>query len=173
MNPWNQPGQPGAGATVPTDVRTACQLWWAAIGFGVIRLLAGAAGRYADRHTLAQQLYDQVRTQQPQATLAEVELMVSVLEVLIVVFGLGLAAGALAVAHQLRRGKLWARTLFDVAAVVLVLGAVGSMIGLGTVSGTAQMLSGAAAILQAVIAGGAVFLCHRTESEEYFRMNGR
>ncbi len=170
MNP--SPPPPGPIAA-PADIRTACQLWWGVVAFGVLRLLLSAAGRFADRHDLARQLYDQVRAQEPQASLAEVEMMVAILEVVIVVFGLGLAAGAVAVAYQLRHGKLWARTVLDVAAVVLVLGAFGAMFGLGAVTGTVPLLTGAAAILQAVLAGGAVFLCHRVESEAFFRMNIR
>ncbi|MBF6333753.1 hypothetical protein [Nocardia transvalensis] len=166
------PGQPGPVAP-PTDVRTACQLWWGIVGLGMVRLIVGEIGRFADRHTLARELYDQVRAQQPQVTLAEVEMMVSVLVVVIVVFGVGLAAGVLAVVHQLGRGRFWARVVLDVAAVVLVLGGLGAMFGLGSVSGVVPLITGAAAILQAVLAGGAVFLCHRSESETYFRANNR
>ncbi|MFI5780356.1 hypothetical protein [Nocardia sp. NPDC051570] len=172
MNPLPPPGPTGP-ITMPTDVRTASQLWWGVVGFGVLRLILGAIERFAGRHDLARQLYDQVHAQEPQAGLAEVEMMVALLEVVIVVFGLGLAAGAVAVVFQARHGKLWARTVLDVAAAVLVLGAFGALFGLGSVTGTMQMLTGAAAILQAVLAGGAVFLCHRMESEAYFRMNIR
>ncbi|WP_068027800.1 hypothetical protein [Nocardia mexicana] len=172
MNQWSPPGRPGLVA-VPDDVRTAGQLWWGVVGFGVVRLVAGAIDRFTGRRKLAEDLYDQVHAQQPQASLAQVELIVSVMQVLIVVFGLALAVGVLAVVHQLRRGKLWARTLLDIAAAVLVFGAIGTMVGLGTMNGIAPLLAGAAAILQAVLAGGALFLCRRKESEAYFRLNGR
>ncbi|MFF0489634.1 hypothetical protein ACWDSJ_29925 [Nocardia sp. NPDC003482] len=173
MNPWTPPGPPPGPVAVPTDVRTASQLWWGVIGLGVLRLLVTAVGQFADRHELTRRLYDQLHAQQPEVGLAEIEMMVALLEVVIVVFGLGLAAGAVAVVHQLRRGRLWARALLDVAAMVLVFGALGALFGLGAVTGTAQLLAGAAAILQAVLAAGAVFLCHRGESEPHFRGNVR
>jgi hypothetical protein len=173
VNQWTPPGQPAPAEATPIDVRTACQLWWGAVGLGVVRLIAGSITRFGHRHTIARNIYDQLRAQQPQTTLPTYELMVSVLIVLSVVLGLGVAAAALAVVHQLWRGRLWARMLFDAATVVLVMGAVNAIFGLGTVSGLGDMLTGAAAILQAVLAGGAVYLCHRTESAVYFRMNGR
>ncbi len=174
MNQWPVPAQqPAPAEATPVDVRTACQLWWGAVALGVVRLVAGSVTRYGHRHTIARNIYDQLKTQQPQTTLATYDLMVLVLIVLSVVFGLGLAAAALGVVHQLRLGRLWARAIFDVATVVLVLGAVNVMFGLGAVSGLGEMLTGVAAILQAVLAGGAVYLCHRTDSAIFFRANGR
>ncbi|MBB5914408.1 hypothetical protein BJY24_003275 [Nocardia transvalensis] len=172
MNQWSPPGRPEP-VPVPTDVRTAGQLWWGVVALGVLRLITGAVDRFAGRRDLAKELYDQVRAQQPEATLAQVDLIVSVMQVLIVVFGLALAVGALAVVHQLRRGRLWARTLLDVAAAVLVFGAIGTMIELGGRGGVVPLVTGAAAILQAVMAGGALFLCRRSESDAFFRLNGR
>lgn len=157
---------------MPDDVRTASQLWWGAITLGVVRLFAGMWTRFEHRHTIARNVYGQLRTQDPQTPLATYELMVTVLIVMGIVFGLALAAAGLGVAHQLRRGKPWARMLFDIAAIVLVIGGVNSMFGLGAISGTGEMVAGAAAILQAVLAAGAVFLCHRTESNAYFAGNG-
>lgn len=172
MNPLTPPVPPAPQQPMPDDVRTASQLWWGAVVLGVVRLLAGMWTRFEHRHTIARNIYDQLRAQEPQTPLATYDLMVTLLIVLGVVFGLALAAAALAVVHQLRRGKLWARTLLNVAAVVLVIGGVNSMFGLGAISGTGEMLAGAAAILQAVVAAGAVFLCHRTESNNYFKVNG-
>ncbi|MGF6888923.1 hypothetical protein ABIA39_008394 [Nocardia sp. GAS34] len=172
MNQWTPRGQPIPDEATPVDVRTAWQLWWGVVVLGVLRLIVGSVGRYGHRHTIARNIYDQLHAQQPRTPLSTYELMVTLLVVLSVVFGLGIAAAAVAVAYQLRRGRLWARTLFDVATVVLVLGGVNAMFGLGMVAGTWDMLAGAAAILQAVLAGFAVFLCHRAESTMYFRMNG-
>lgn len=148
------------------------QLWWGVAAFGVLRLIADAVDRFTHRHDLARQMYDQMREQQPQTSLAQVELVVTLLEVVIVVFGLGLAVGVVAIAYQLRRGRLWARTLLEAAAAVLVLGAVGTLFGLSS-EGVAALLAGAAAILQAVLAAGAVFLCRRGESDAFFRALGR
>jgi len=176
VNQWTPPeqgqGQPGPDDATPVDVRTAYQLWWGVVGLGVLRLIAGSVSRFGHRHTIARNVYDQIHNQQPQTALATYDLMVSVLVVLSVVFGLGVAAAAVAVAHQLRRGKPWARMLFDVATMVLAVGGVNAMVGLGSVAGPVDMLAGAAAILQAVLAVGAVFLCHRSDSTAFFRLNG-
>ncbi|MCX4098775.1 hypothetical protein [Nocardia sp. alder85J] len=170
--PHPLPGPGGAKPGAPDDVRTAWQLWWGVAAFGVLRLAADAVDRFTHRHDLARQMYDQMRAQQPQTSLASVELVVLLLEVVIVVFGLGLAVGVVAIAYQLRRGRLWARTLLEAAAAVLILGAVGTLFGLST-DGLAALLAGAATILQAVLAAGAVFLCRRGESEAFFRALGR
>ncbi|MBO0854921.1 MAG: hypothetical protein J2P18_14300 [Nocardia sp.] len=163
-----------AGTTSrPEDVRTACQLWWAVIGLEIVRLVLGAVDRYARRGAIADQFYRQVRNSQSQVSMAQMELAVSVLDVLALTYGLAIATAAVAGVRQLGKGWLWARSIGDVAAVVLVLGAVGSMFGLGSISGIAAVVMGAGAILQAVLACGAVFLCHRKESEAYFRIRGR
>ncbi|NKY88372.1 hypothetical protein [Nocardia veterana] len=154
-------------------MRTACQLWWAVIALGVLRLILGAVDGLGNRHRVAQDFYDQLHGERPEFSVAQMELVVSILEVLILTYGLGIVVGAVAMTHQLGRGRLWARTVADVATVVLVLGAVGSMFGLGTVSGGMTVAIGAATILQAVLACGAVFLCHRTESAAYFGAVGR
>jgi hypothetical protein len=170
--PYRHPVPGPARPEVPADVRTAVQLWWGVAAFGVLRLVADAVDRFTHRHDLARQMYDQMRAQQPQTSLAQVELVVTLLEVVIVVFGLGLAVGVVAIAFQLRHGRIWARTLLEAAAAVLVLGGVGTLFGLST-DGLAALLAGAATILQAVLAAGAVFLCRRSESEVFFRAYGR
>lgn len=171
MNPATLPAEPGI-RTRPEDVRTACQLWWAVVALGVLRLILGAVDRLGNRRQVAQDFYDQLHGERPDFSVAQMELVVSILEVLVLTYGLAVGIGAVAVVYQLGRGRLWARTVADVATVVLVLGAIGSMFGLGAVAGGPAVLIGAAAILQAVLACGAVFLCRRKESEAFFRANG-
>ncbi|WP_227979531.1 hypothetical protein [Nocardia spumae] len=172
MNPTTLPAEPGT-QTRPEDVRTACQLWWGVIGLGIVRLILGAVDGLGNRHDIAQNFYDQLRNERTEFSLSQMEFAVSILEVLILTYGLALATGAVAVVYQLGLGRLWARAIGEVATVVLVLGAIGSLFGLGTENGAMAVLIGAAVILQAVLACGAVFLCRRAESGAYFRANGR
>lgn len=172
MNPAPLPAESGTPSR-PEDVRTACQLWWGVVALGILRLIVGAVDGLGNRHEMARSFQDQLRDEQSEFSLPQLELAVTILEVLILVFGLGIAVGAVAVVHQLGLGRLWARTITDMATVVLVFGAIGSLFGLGSVSGGATMLTGAVAILQAVLAGGAVFLCRRKDSAAYFLANGR
>ncbi len=172
MNPTILPAESGI-RTEPEDVRTACQLWWAVIGLGIIRLVLGAVDGFGNRHDTAKNFYDQLHTEQGEFSLSQMEFAVSIIEVLVVTYGLAVATGAVAVVHQLGLGRLWARAIAEVAAVVLVVGAIGSLFGLGSATGATAMLVGAAVILQAVLACGAVFLCRRSESDAYFRSAGR
>ncbi|MEU6564206.1 hypothetical protein [Nocardia nova] len=172
MNPATLPAEPGI-RTRPEDVRTACQLWWAVIALGIVRLALGAVDGFGKRHETAKNFYDQLRPEQGEFSLSQMEFAVSIIEVLIVTYGLAVAVGAVAVVHQLGLGRLWARAIAEVATVVLVLGAIGSLFGLGSATGVTAMLVGAAVILQAVMACGAVFLCRRSESNAYFRAAGR
>ncbi|MEV5651836.1 hypothetical protein AB0L57_26625 [Nocardia sp. NPDC052254] len=171
MNPTILPAESGI-RTRPEDVRTACQLWWAVIGLAIVRLALGAVDGFGNRHDTAKNFYDQLKTEQGEFSLSQMEFAVSIIEVLVVTYGLAVATGAVAVVHQLGLGRLWARAIAEVGAVVLVLGAIGSLFGLGTATGAPAMLVGAAVILQAVLACGAVFLCRRSESAAYFRSNG-
>lgn len=172
MNPaTSTPAESGTPAK-PEDVRTAFHLWWAVVALGVLRLILGAADNLLNRHRIAQDFHDQLQDQQGQFGLTQMELAVTILEILILAYGLGVAVGAAAVVRHIDLGRLWARTVGDIAAVVLVFGAIGSLLGLGTVSGGMTVLIGAVSILQAVLACGAVFLCRRSESAKYFRAGG-
>ena len=171
MNPTILPAEPGS-RTRPEDVRTACQLWWAVIGLAIVRLVLGAVDGLGNRHETAENFYDQIRTEQGEFSLSQMEFAVTIIEVLVVTYGLAVAIGAVAVVHQLGLGRLWARAVAEVATVVLVLGAIGSLFGLGTATGAPAMIVGAVVILQAVLACGAVFLCRRKESDTYFRTIG-
>ncbi|MFX0579721.1 hypothetical protein [Nocardia nepalensis] len=125
------------------------------------------------RGELAQKMYDQVHASDPNFTMPSAELMVSLAFVVGVVIGLALAALALLFVHQFVRGKLWARTLLTAIGVWLVLVAVGTMFALESVTGAASLVAGGAAIVQGVLAAGAVYLSHRPDSTAYFRMTRR
>ncbi|WP_083898222.1 hypothetical protein [Nocardia vinacea] len=157
----------------PEDIRTARQLWWGVIGFGILQMIGSVVAAFQQRKDFAQKMFDQVHVGDPNFTMADAELMVSLAFVVAVVIGLALAAFALLFVHQLVRGKLWARTLLTAVGVWLVLVAVGTLFALEAVTGAASLVAGAAAIVQGVLAAGAVYLSHRPDSTAYFQMNRR
>ncbi|WP_433758681.1 hypothetical protein [Nocardia sp. CA-135398] len=177
-SPGPYPGGPVVGPPQPRpeppeDIRTARQLWWGVIGFGVLQMIGSVVAAFQQRKDFAQKMFDQVHVSDPNFTMAGAELMVSLAFVVAVVIGLALAAFALLFVHQLVRGKLWARTLLTAVGVWLVLVAVGTLFALEAVTGAASLVAGAAAIVQGVLAAGAVYLSHRPDSTAYFQMNRR
>ncbi|MFI6868035.1 hypothetical protein [Nocardia sp. NPDC050406] len=169
----NQPVSPTGPRPVPEDVRTACQLWWAALAVGVVQVVATIFAQFGDRKQLAADFYDQVKADQPTATMAQVELAVGLMLVVMAVLWLLLLGGAAAVVYQLGRGKSWARMLLTVLAAFLIVGAVGALFRPGSMSGPVALVAGGASIVQAVLVGGAVFLCYRKESDAHFRPGPR
>ncbi|MFD6350645.1 hypothetical protein ACFXO9_11140 [Nocardia tengchongensis] len=167
MNPMVPPNVSARPA--PEDVGTACQLWYVALGVGLVQLIASLISQFGQRNELAQQMFDQVHEQQPAVTLAQVQVWTAVVFVLVAVFWLVLSGAAVAVVWQLGRGKNWARAVLTGFGIFLVLGAAGTLFGVGAKEGVAALVAGGAGIVQAVAAAGAVFLCYRSESEAYFR----
>ncbi|MFD0365119.1 hypothetical protein ACFQZZ_27110 [Nocardia sp. GCM10030253] len=158
----------------PEDIRTARQLWWGVVGFGMVQLAGSMLAAVHNRHEFAKRMYDQARASDPNFTMATADLMVSLAYVVAVMLGLTLAAVALVIAHQLFRGKLWARTLLTFVGVWLALTAIGTMFALGSgTAGVASLVAGGAAIVQGVLAAGAIYLSHRADSTAYFQMNRR
>ncbi|MFI6952057.1 hypothetical protein ACIBJI_01150 [Nocardia sp. NPDC050408] len=166
-------GPPRPRPEPPEDIRTARQLWWGVIGFGILQMIGSVVAAFQQRKDFAQKMYDQVHVGDPNFTMANAELMVSLAFVVAVVIGLALAAFALLFVHQFVRGKLWARTLLTAVGVWLVLVAVGTLFALEAVTGAASLLAGGAAIVQGVLAAGAVYLSHRPDSTAYFQLNRR
>lgn len=155
-------------------MRTACQLWYAALAVGVVQLIAGLVAELSQRQELAQQMFDQLKERQPDVTLAQAQVGVAVFAVLMALFRLALCGGGIAVVYQLGRGKPWARTVLNWFAAFLGIGALLTVLGVESAAeGAATVVSGVAAILQAVLVGGGVFLCYRSESEAYFRPGPR
>ncbi|WP_433730904.1 hypothetical protein ACQP0C_04740 [Nocardia sp. CA-129566] len=138
-----------------------------------MQLIGSILAAVQQRGEYAQKMYDQVHASDPNFTMASAQLMVSLAFVVGVVIGLALAAFTLLFVHQLVRGKLWARTLLTAIGVWLVLVAVGTLFALEAVTGAASLLAGGAAIVQGVLAAGAVYLSHRPDSTAYFQMNRR
>ncbi|AYF78783.1 hypothetical protein D7D52_06385 [Nocardia yunnanensis] len=157
----------------PEDVRTAGQLWYAALGVGLVQLIASLLAQFGQRHELAQQMFDQVKDREPTVTLAQVQVWTVVVFVVVAVFWLVLTGAGVAVVYQLGRGKNWARALLTGFGVFLVIGAVSTLFGIGVKEGVAALVAGGAGIVQAVLACGAVFLCYRSESEAFFRPPAR
>ncbi|RMI30863.1 hypothetical protein [Nocardia stercoris] len=176
---WHPPADPAARPegppAQPEDVRTAVLLWQGAIAAGVVRVLAGAATIFANRNSLAQQ-----GLEQQDMTPEQVGFWAGFAAIAMAVIGLALIVGVAGVVAQLSRGRLWARGLADGLGVLAVFGAIGTLLGglagadAGIIGGgLGNLVSGGAAILQGVLLGGAVFLCHRKDSEIWFRAVGR
>ncbi|MFF3222111.1 hypothetical protein ACFYV7_04870 [Nocardia suismassiliense] len=172
-NPPRPVGAAPTPAPMPVDVGTARQLWWGVVGFGVVQLIASVLAALPQRRTFAQQVFDQAKEQDPHVTLASAELMVTLAYVIAVFLGLGVAVLALLIVHQFARGKLWARTLLTVVGAWLVVIGVGALFAFNSVTSAASLVAGGAAIVQAVLAGGAIYLAHRPEPTAYFQMSRR
>ncbi|MBL1075697.1 hypothetical protein JK358_14980 [Nocardia sp. 2] len=154
----------------PDDVRTACQLWYAALAVGVVQVVAGLLSQLGRRRELAQQMFDEMKDSQPTITLAQVEMWVPIVFGLVGFFWLILTGVGAAIVYQLGRGKNWARALLTGLALFFVLGAVGTFfMGGDEAPGAASLVASCAGIVQGVLAAGAVFLCFRKDSDAYFR----
>lgn len=160
---------PPVSRVVPGDVRTAVQIWFGVLAVGVVQLIASLIAQLGERQQLAEEMLPKMQESQPQATLAQVQVWVLVLLVLVALFWLALTGAGAAVVYQLWRGKSWARNLLTGYTVFLVLGAIGALIAARSTEGVAALVAGAAGIVQAVFAAGAVFLCYGKESDPYFR----
>ncbi|MGW5387827.1 hypothetical protein [Nocardia sp. NPDC003963] len=150
------------------DITTARQLWWGVIGLGVGRLFVSLADTLTNRERFSAEFRERMQSADPQITPAMVDLLVTVGAILGVILGLAVAALGVLVVHQLGKGKLWARTLLTFVGIWLVVSGVAALFSIGVVEGLGPVLSGAAAIVQAVLAGGAIFLCQRPESAKWF-----
>ncbi|MFB7721986.1 MULTISPECIES: hypothetical protein [unclassified Nocardia] len=164
---------PTGARPVPEDVRTSAQLWCAALAVGVVQAIAVLLAQLGQRGELAQKLFEQEQGSRQPVTLAAAQVQVLVGLVLITLLWLVLTGAGTAVVFQLWRGKNWARAILTGYGLFLILGAVLVMFGVNTQTGTAGVIAGGASIVQAVLAGGAVFLCYRIESEPYFRPGPR
>jgi hypothetical protein len=156
--------------TTPEDVVTAFQLWWAVAGFGLAQLVCAMLGALGDRDAIVDQLLTDMARRDPDVALSRntAELFVFAGLVLAVVIGVVLAAFVLLVAHQMRRGRMWARTVLTGLGSVLVVLAVPAVFGLGVATGAVAIVTGALGILGAVAAAGAIVLMHRKDSNSYF-----
>lgn len=154
---------------MPADVATARQLWWGVIGLGVVQLIASLSDAVGRREEFVADMVEQLRTTDAQFTPAGVDLLVTMAFVLAGVFGLGFAALGVLIVHQLGKGRMWARTVLTFAGVWLVLTGVGTLLAIEAIGGLASLVAGAASIIQAVLAGGAIYLCHRKDAANWFQ----
>ncbi|WP_278261540.1 hypothetical protein [Nocardia sp. AG03] len=158
---------------MPEDVGTARQLWWGVAGLGVVYTGASVVTMYGRRGELSKQFLDEMHKTDPNMPASTVDALILAAFVLTAVLGLILCAVTAVIAHQLGRGKSWARTLLTVAAVWLALGAIATMFNIAAVTGAAAMISGGTAIVQGVLAAGAAYLAYRPDSTRYFQLNKR
>ncbi|APE37390.1 hypothetical protein BOX37_29555 [Nocardia mangyaensis] len=158
---------------MPEDVGTARQLWWAIAGLGVVYTAAGIVTMTGQREELRTQFLDEIHKTDPNIAASTADLMVFAAYGLAGVLGVLLAGLTVLIAHQLGRGKRWARTVLTIVSVWLVLGAITTMFAFSSVSGVATMVAGGTAIVQGVLAAGAAYLSYRPESTKYFELNRR
>ncbi|MFC9875205.1 hypothetical protein [Nocardia salmonicida] len=154
---------------VPEDVGTARQLWWAVAGLGVVYTFASVITMTGERDELSKQFLDEMHKSDPNFPASTVDAMVLVAFALTALVGVLLAGVTVAIAHQLGRGKSWARTVLTVVAIWLGLGAIATMFTFSAVTNPATIVAGGSAIVQGVLAAGAAFLSYRPESTKYFQ----
>ncbi|MFF0817904.1 hypothetical protein ACFYVR_22470 [Rhodococcus sp. NPDC003318] len=173
--PWPPQGmppgapRPPAAPEPPVDVVTAFQLLCGVAVLGVVNLIATLLAIYADRDTFVDQLLADVAAQDPSLEISRstVESMLAVGLGLTGLVGLGVTGLYMLFAFKMRAGRNWARMLVTMLGVIMVFSAIPALFGLGG-GGAAMLVSGAAAILQAVLVVGAIVLMHRSESNKYF-----
>ncbi|QNG21456.1 hypothetical protein G4H71_15665 [Rhodococcus triatomae] len=169
---WQPPRTPPRPA--PVDVHTARHLWWAVAGLGLLQGLMAVAVVAGDRDAFVDQLLREPTVQSGEVTLDQgaVETLFAVgigVTALIVVV---VTALFLLIVRTMTRGRAWARTVLTVVGVLLTVMTVPLLFGAGDdfapAGATGTMLLGAAQILQAVTAVGAIVLMYRKESNAFF-----
>ncbi|NKY56586.1 hypothetical protein [Nocardia flavorosea] len=161
-----------AAVNPPADIVTARQLWWGVIGLGLVQLFVSLADTLLNRERFTAEFQERMQTADQQFAPATIDLFVTMGAVLGVVFGALIAALGIVVVHQLGKGKMWARTLLTFVGIWLVIMGVAALFSIGAVESAGQVLSGAVSILQAVLAGGAIYLCQRPEAVKWFMPPG-
>lgn len=154
----------------PVDVETARHLWWGVAGLGFISLVLTLFAVSGERSAFAQQLVDDVRAQDASLalTLETAESYLTGALVMMLVLGAGFTALFVYWVEKMRHRRLWARTLLTMIGTVTVMMALPQLFAFGVDGGTVSVVAGVAAILQGVLAAGAVYLMHRKESNSYF-----
>jgi drug/metabolite transporter (DMT)-like permease len=152
----------------PADIVTARQLWWGVIGLGVVGLFVSLVDTLLNRQRFGAEFQERMQAADTNLAPATVDLLVTMGAVLGAVFGSVIAALGVLVVHQLGKGKVWARTLLTFVGIWLVIMGVASLFSIGAVEDTGPLVSGAASIVQAVMAAGAIYLCQRPESVQWF-----
>ncbi|MFC8179846.1 MULTISPECIES: hypothetical protein [Nocardiaceae] len=168
--PPQQPERPAARSSAPLDIETSRHLWWGVTALGLISLILTLMMVNSDRTPFAQQLVDDVARQDPSLplTLESAESYLTGALVLMAVIGIAFAGLFLYWVNKMRLGRLWARTVLTVIGTVTVVLAVPQLFAFGVDGGAMQILMSVAGILQGVLAGGAVYLMHRKDSQAYF-----
>lgn len=161
---------PSGQAPTPVDVGTAYQLWWGVAGFGLINMLASLFTLLGDRDHYATQLRQDMIERDPKAVLSEGTAKVVFIGSLgvAVVIGLVIAALVVLIAHRMRKGRNWARQTLTFIGVLLVFFAAPALFGLANRDGVGGWVSGAASVVEAVLAAGSIFLMHRKTSNTFF-----
>ena len=161
---------PSGQAPAPVDVDTAYQLWWGVVGFGVVNMLASLWTLLGDRDRYATQLREDMIARDAKAVLSHETAKIVFVGSLgvAVVLGLVIAGVVWLIAYRMRKGRNWARQVLTFIGVLLVFFAAPALFGLGAGHGAAGWIAGAASIVEAVLAAGAIFLMYRKGANGYF-----
>lgn len=154
----------------PESVRTAAQLWWAVVALGVVRVIAGAIDTMGNRAEFERRLVEDAQQPMPEAV---AQLYVSMYMVFLVMGGLVLAAAAAGAVYLFTKGRVWTRTLLTVGGIWFVLTALITLFTLGGSGGAAAFVAGGVAVVQGVLAGGALYGSYRPESNGYFSITNK
>lgn len=174
--PQQPPGPPYPGPSpqqpkppIPVDLDTVRTLWQCAAVVGMISLCCGLIGM--DRAAMARKLLDEFNRKYPaaQITLGEANTYVWVELGLAALVGAGLWALALFFVRRMRQGRNWARLLLTLVGMFQVVTGIVTLLGVGALHGKLELVSGGLGILQAVVAGGAIYLMHRPDVNKYFQ----
>lgn len=154
----------------PVDVETARHLWWTVALLGMANLLITMIVVYGDRSIFAQQLVDDVKAQDSSVplTLDSAQTYLTVALVILVLIGAGFAMLFVLVVKKMRLGKFWARSLLTMIGTLIVILTIPQLFGFGVDGDALQIVMGVGGILQGLLAAGAIYLMHRTESNAYF-----
>lgn len=160
---------------VPEDLNTARVLWRCEVILGLIGFGLTLAIVASNRKTYARQMLADLQRSAPEAklTLSQVEIYVWVALGLAVVIGLVFSAAVLLVVHLLRRGRMWARVVLTAVGAFLIMSAIVTLFSAGVARGALGMAMDGVSIVQAVVAGGAIYLMHRPEVNVYLQQRRR
>jgi hypothetical protein len=151
------------------DLDTARTLWRCVVVLNVIAVGFAVADGIGKRHDFAEQMLNQLQqSKQPGVvfTQSQVEIYVWIGLVLAAVFGVVLSVLLFFAANWIRQGKHWARVLLTAVGAFQVVSAFAAFGG--SRAGPLTVAMDGLGLLQAVLAGGAVFLMYRPDSTKYF-----
>lgn len=168
--PQAGPELPQTPRPAPVDVETARHLWWGVALIGAISAIYSVWTLFDARAEFAQSLLDELAAQQSAAdmTVESAQSMVTVMLVVTLFVVAGFGALFLFWVKRMRAGKMWARMLLTIIGSVTVFTTILDLFSIASSSGAVHLAMSVLSIGQGVLAGGAIYLMHRPESNAYF-----